>query len=283
VNQVPGAQNAVAQVVSEVTPTRPRGLTGASLSVLRQASQLRAVPSLVAFGLGLALWQAITTSGAVPSYVVPQPGRVAAAWMQLMGNGSLWRHVSATLTEATLGFTCAFVAGVTLAYPLARSETLARLTAPFIAATQAMPMVALAPLLVVWFGLGLSSKIIICGLIVFFPILVNSIVGLRSIDRELTDAAKTLGAGRWSCLWFVEIPLSLRPLLGGIRMGLTLAMTGAVVGEFVASDAGLGFLMILSRTNFDAAMLFAASLTMTALSITVYKFISWLEEVLIDW
>jgi NitT/TauT family transport system permease protein len=112
---------------------------------------------------------------------------------------------------------------------------------------------------------------------------VNTTVGLRSIEPEMLDAARTLGAGRWQSLWHVEIPLALRPLLGGIRMGLTLAMTGAIVGEFVASDAGLGFLMILSRTNFDAAMVFAASLTLAAISTVLYKLVGWLEYALIDW
>ena len=144
-------------------------------------------------------------------------------------------------------------------------------------------MIALAPLLVMWFGLGLSSKVIICALIVFFPIVVNTTVGLRSIERGLVDAARSLGANTVQCLWHVEIPLALRPLLGGVRMGLTLAMTGAMVGEFVASDAGLGFLMILSRTNFDASMVFAASLTMAAISTLLYKTIGWLEYTLIDW
>ena len=117
----------------------------------------------------------------------------------------------------------------------------------------------------------------------FFPILVNTTVGLRSIDREMIDAARSLGAGAWQSLWYVEVPLALRPLLGGVRMGLTLAMTGAIVGEFVASDAGLGFLMILSRTNFDASMVFAASLTMAAISTLLYKSVGWLERALIDW
>src|SRR4051812_2205612 len=115
------------------------------------------------------------------------------------------------------------------------------------------------------------------------PMVLAASISSRSIERELIDAAKTMGAGWLECLWYVEVPLSLRPLLGGIRMGLTLAMTGAVVGEFVAADAGLGFLMVLSRTNFDAAMLFAASLTMAALSITIYKLVAWLEDILIDW
>ena len=229
------------------------------------------------------VWQSVADRSLVPAYILPAPGRVLTAWMQLLTNGALWHHVSATLSEALLGFAIAFIAGTALGYPLARSETLNRLASPFVATTQAMPMIALAPLLVMWFGLGLTSKAIICALIVFFPILVNTVVGLRSIEREMTDAARTLGAGRLAMLWYVEVPLALRPLLGGVRIGLTLAMTGAIVGEFVAADAGLGYLMVLSRTNFDASMVFAASLTVAAISTLLYKMVGWAEQVLIDW
>jgi NitT/TauT family transport system permease protein len=248
---------------------------------MQRIARVRAAPLLFALVLGLVVWQALTPF--VPAYMLPEPARVGATWLRLLLNGSLLHHVGTTLSEALLGFLVAFVVGVGMAYPLARSQTLASLMAPFIAATQAMPMVALAPLLVVWFGLGLSSKVIICALIVFFPILVNTIVGLRSIDREMLDAAKTLGAGARQTLWYVEVPLALRTLLGGIRMGLTLAMTGAVVGEFVAADSGLGFLMVLARTNFDPAVLFAAAITLAGLSILGYSLVGALEQWLIDW
>jgi NitT/TauT family transport system permease protein len=229
------------------------------------------------------VWQAAADRALLPAYVLPPPARVLAAWLQIVQNGALWHHASATLSEALAGFSVALLAGGALAYPLARSETLSRLASPFIATTQALPMIALAPLLVMWFGLGLSSKVIICALIVFFPILISSMVGLRSIDRELLEAARSLGASAWQTLWFVELPLALRPVLGGVRLGLTLAMTGAIVGEFVASDAGLGFLMVLSRTNFDAAMVFAAALTVAAISTLLYKLVGWLDQSLIRW
>ena len=250
-------------------------------SRLSRVAALRGAPTVLALAAGLGIWQWLTSF--VPAYMLPEPARVGATWLRLLLNGSLAHHVSTTLSEALLGFAVAFVVGIGLAYPLARSQTLSSLMAPFIAATQATPMIALAPLLVVWFGLGLSSKVIICALIVFFPILVNTVVGLRSIDHEMLDAAKTLGAGALQTLWYVEVPLALRTLLGGVRMGLTLAMTGAVVGEFVAADSGLGFLMVLARTNFDPAVLFAAAITMAALSIVAYTGIGWLERRLIDW
>jgi len=273
----PGEINPAATQVAQAD-VRP---AGDGRNRVQRIAHVRAAPTLLALVLGLSVWQLLTPF--VPSYMLPDPARVGATWLRRLLNGSLVQHVATTLSEAVLGFLLAFVVGVSLAYPLARSQTLSSLMAPFIAATQATPMVALAPLLVVWFGLGLGSKVIICALIVFFPILVNTMVGLRSIDREMLDAAKTLGAGLRQMLWYAEVPLALRTLLGGIRMGLTLAMTGAVVGEFVAADSGLGFLMMLARTNFDPAVLFAAAITMAALSILAYTVIGWLEQRLIDW
>jgi putative riboflavin transport system permease protein len=255
--------------------------TVAGRAAVRRLASVRLLPTLSAIVIGMLVW--LTLTQFVPSYMLPLPQKVGETWLRLLLNGSLWKHVSTTLSEALLGFGLAFVVGASLAYPLARSEALASLLAPYIAATQAMPMIALAPLLVVWFGLGLESKVIVCALIVFFPILVNTMVGLRSIEREMIDAARTLGAGALETLWYVEIPLSLRTLLGGVRMGLTLSMTGAVVGEFVAANAGLGFLMVLARTNFDPTVLFAASLTMAGLSILGYVIIGAIERWLIDW
>ena len=264
-------------------PAAARWRARPALSALGQIAALPLVPTLLAIGVALIIWQQVAEHALLPPYVLPLPSKVLAAGEQLIANGALWRHVSATLTEALLGFAIAFVCGVALAYPLARSEALSRLAAPFIATTQAMPMIALAPILVMWFGLGILSKLIICALIVFFPILVSTMVGLRSIDREMLEAARTLGADTWQSLRYVETPLALRSVLGGVRLGLTLAMTGAMVGEFVASDAGLGFLMVLSRTNFDAPMVFAAALTLSAVSTLLYKSVGWLEQVLIDW
>ena len=279
----PGTRSAV-DVRPLARPTATSRLAGRSLSrAVVQVGGLPLIPSALAVAAALVLWQAATDRAVLPSYVLPPPARVLAAWLQLLQNGSLWHHVSATLSEALAGFAIALLVGGLLAYPLAHSETLSRLASPFIATTQAMPMIALAPLLVMWFGLGLTSKVIICALIVFFPILVSTMVGLRSIDRELLEAARSLGASTRQTLWYVELPLAMRPVLGGVRLGLTLAMTGAIVGEFVASDAGLGFLMVLSRTNFDASMVFAAALTMAAISTLMYKFVGWLDQALITW
>jgi NitT/TauT family transport system permease protein len=238
------------------------------------------VAGVVAGGVA---WQAVAAAGLVPAYVLPAPGAVLTKWLALYSNGLLWHHASTTLLEGLLGFALAFVVGVGLGYPLARSRVVAGILAPYVAASQAIPVVALAPLLVLWFGLGLLPKVLICALIVFFPILVNTAVGLRTIDRSLIEAAHSMGASAVQTLWYVEIPLALRTLLGGVKMGLTLAMTGAVVGEFVAANAGLGYLMTLARSNYDSPMLYAALLTLAGTAVLGYALITALESLLIDW
>ncbi len=231
----------------------------------------------------LLLWQLVVLAAWVPPYILPAPGAVAAKAVALAQTGALQRHVGTTLVEALLGFAIALVIGTAVGYVIGKSKLLAGAVAPYIAALQAIPIVALAPLLVAWFGLGLAPKMIIATLIVFFPILVNTVVGLQSIDPELTDAAQTLGAGRWSMLWYVEAPLAARAYLGGVKMGLALAMTGAMVAEFVAADSGLGFMMTLARSNYDAPMLYVAALTMALVAFLGYALVTLLEWTFIDW
>jgi NitT/TauT family transport system permease protein len=239
--------------------------------------------SLGAVLAGLMIWQALTSSRAVPAYMLPTPASVWNDWWTLAGNGVLWQHTSATLTEALLGFLLAFVVGSAVAYPLARSRVVASILSPYVAGTQAMPILALAPLLMIWFGLGLFSKTLICAIIVFFPILVNTAVGLRTVDRSLLEAAWTEGAGSWRTLWWIEVPLALRTILGGVRMGLTLSLTGAIVAEFVASSAGLGYLMSLARSEYDAPLVFVAALTMVGLAVLGYLLINLVEYLVVDW
>lgn len=215
--------------------------------------------------------------------MLPAPRAVWHEWWRLWNNGVMPRDLGTTLAEALSGFGVALVAGVVLGLLLARTRVLSPILSPFVAASQAMPIIAFAPLLVVWFGFGLLPKTIICALIVFFPILVNTESGLRSVDRDLIEASWTMGGSGWQTLRYVELPLALRPLLAGIRMGLTLAITGAVVAEFVAASAGLGYLMNYGRTLYDAPMVFAASLTMALVAMLGYALVSGLERLLITW
>jgi NitT/TauT family transport system permease protein len=215
--------------------------------------------------------------------MLPSPAAVWRDGWTLAGNGVLWHHTSATLTEALLGFALALVVGAVAGYGVAKNRIVANILSPYIAGVQAMPMLALAPLFMVWLGFGILSKSVICAIIVFFPILVNTAVGLRTVDRSLVESAWTEGAGPWRTLWSIEVPLALRTILGGIRMGLTLSLTGAIIAEFVAASSGLGYLMELARSEYDTPLLFVAVITMVGLAVLGWLLIGLIEHLIIDW
>lgn len=232
---------------------------------------------------GLLAWQIVYKANIVADYSLPSPYAVAHEWWLLAKKGVIWQHIWATLREALFGFLLALVVALLLSYPLAKSRLFASILSPYIAGTQAMPMLALAPLLVVWFGLGLFSHMLICAVIVFFPMLVSFAVGLSNVERSMVESAWTEGAGRWNTLRHIEFPLASRSILAGVRMGVTLSFTGAIVAEFVSSSAGLGYLMEFARGQYDAPLLFASALTMVAVAVIAYVLIGVLEYVLIDW
>jgi NitT/TauT family transport system permease protein len=154
---------------------------------------------------------------------------------------------------------------------------------PFLVASQAVPIVAIAPLLIIWFGSGIFSKVLICALIVFFPVLVNTIVGIRAVPRALNELMRSLRASRWQILWTLEIPAALPVFLGGLRIGATLSVIGAVVGEFVGADRGLGFLINVGRGQYDTALVFVAIFTLIALALSLYGLVLLLEKRLLAW
>jgi NitT/TauT family transport system permease protein len=243
--------------------------------------------SLTASGLAilfaLLVWEVMSAKHVVATYSLPTPHSVWTEWWALSRRGILWHHVWVTVHVALFGWAFAFVVAFVFSYPLSRSPLFASFLAPYIAGTQAMPILALAPLLTVWFGLGLFSKMLICAVICFFPMMVTFSVALQNVDRTLIDAAATEGAGRWTSLRYIELPLATRTILAGVRMGLTLSMTGAIVSEFVAASAGLGYMMELGRNQYDAPLVFAAALTLIGIAVFFYVVVGLLERVLIDW
>ncbi len=203
-------------------------------------------------------------------------------WL-VAGNGTLLRHTLYTLLEVLAGLTL----GVTLAsvtgYFLAKFPTVEKLLSPYVVASQAIPIVAIAPLLIIWFGPGLVSKILICALIVFFPVLINTIVGLQSVPEDLHDLMRSLQATKRQTFWLLEVPASLPIFLGGLRVGATLAVIGAVVGEFVGADRGLGFLVNRARAEYDTALVFVAIFTLVVLALSMYGIVTLLERRLLAW
>lgn len=233
--------------------------------------------------LFIGLWSVITVVGDYPAFILPDPMNVLRTTVEIVANGTLWHHAQATLVEIIGGLSLGLSLATILGYLLAKSPVLERLAGPYIVASQSIPAVAIAPLLVIWFGSGKLSKVLICGLVVFFPVLVNTIVGIRSVDAGLKTLMHSLRANRWQTFIMLEIPAAMPVLLGGLKIGVTLSVIGAVVGEFVAADRGLGFLINLSKGIFDTPLLFAALFTLAFISLVLYVMITWLEYWLLAW
>lgn len=241
--------------------------------------------ALVPLSLLLAILacELLVTIGNWPAFILPAPSLVWVKFIQSVQDGSLARHTAYTLLEVISGLSLGVSAATLLGYLLAKSPAAERLLSPYIVASQSVPVVAIAPLLVIWFGPGLFSKILICALIVFFPVLVNTVVGLRSVPDDLRDLMRSLKATRWQTFWMLEAAAALPVFLGGLRIGATLAVIGAVVGEFVGADRGLGFLINRARGQYDTALVFVAVLTLVLLATTLYSSVALLEAVTLKW
>jgi NitT/TauT family transport system permease protein len=233
--------------------------------------------------LALCAWQGLVILGNYPSFILPSPLVVWTRLVQVIADGSLLRHAAVTLLEVISGLALGVAVATALGYLLARSLPLERLLSPYIVASQSVPIVAIAPLLVIWLGPGVFSKILICALIVFFPVLINTVVGVRSVPADLRDLLRSLRATRWQTLRFLEAPASLPVFLGGLRVGATLAVIGAVVGEFIGAKSGLGFLINLGRGLYDTPLVYVSAFTLIALAMTLYGLVAWLESRLLAW
>src|SRR5512140_588032 len=233
--------------------------------------------------LGLAAWQGVVIAAGLPAFILPSPGQVWVRFLQALGDGGLLYHTGNTLLEVLLGLALGISAATVLGYGLAHSPSLEKLVSPYLVASQAIPVVAIAPLLVIWFKEGLFSKVLICALIVFFPVLVNTVVGLRAVPRDLRDLMRSLRATPAQTLRYLELPAALPVLLGGLRVGVTLSVIGAVVGEFVAADRGLGFLINVARGQYDTPMVFVAVLTLVAMALALYGAVIWIEKKVLSW
>ena len=166
---------------------------------------------------------------------------------------------------------------------LGKNRTLDRLLSPYIVASQTVPIVAIAPLLVIWFGSGLTSKVLICALIVFFPTLISTMVGIRNVDADLRDLMRSLRANAWQIFTKLELPAALPVLFGGLKLSVILSVVGAVVGEFVGADVGLGFMINLGRGVLDTSMIFVAVFALVLIAQTFYVVVSLLERHLLRW
>ena len=274
----PEASDAAPSAPSEVAAPRPgMGKARKSAVALLSASWR---PAVVMAGL-LGIWWLVTALELVPPYLIPSPAAVwdvfVAEWPQLL------QHTAVTTQETILGFILAAILGVVTAVILVYSPTAEKSVYPLILFAQVIPKIAIAPILVVWFGFGMTPKVILAVLIAFFPVVVSAVAGLRSVDPELLELSSTMGASRWKTFRKIRFPTSLPHLMSGLKVAVTLAVTGAVVGEFVGADQGLGYVLLLASGNLNAPLLFAVLILMSVIGIVLFLLVELLERLVIPW
>ncbi len=229
------------------------------------------------------LWAALVAWQEYPPFILPSPALVWRKFLAVAGDGSIWLHVSVTLLEIVLGLAVGLSAAFSLGYLLGKHRSLERIASPYIVASQSIPIVAIAPLIVIWMGSGLASKVAVTALITFFPVLIATIVGIRNVDADLHDLMLSLRAGRWQLFWKLELPAALPVIFGGLKLSATLAVVGAVVGEFMGASAGLGYLINLARGIFDTPLMFVAILLLVVIAQALYLSVAALEGRLLRW
>ncbi|MDI3339140.1 MAG: ABC transporter permease [Sphaerobacter sp.] len=230
---------------------------------------------------GVALWEALVQITQTPRWFLPAPSAVAAAL------GENWRllarHTLVTAEETLLGFALACLLGVAVATAIAFSRLVERTIYPLVVASQAVPIIAVAPLLLVWFGYDLTPKVIVVVLFCFFPITVNTVDGLRAADRAAVDLLRSMGAGPGQVWRLVRLPSALPYLISGARVAAAVSVVGALVGEWVGSAAGLGYFMIRSASQFLTDRVFAAVVLSALLGLVLFGAVSLLERLLLPW
>ncbi|MEO6350794.1 MAG: ABC transporter permease [Candidatus Limnocylindrales bacterium] len=240
------------------------------------------VPVALAFVVFVLIWKAVVVVGGYPTFILPPPETVGARFVDAWLNGTMTPHVMATLSEIGWGLLIGASLAVVIGYLIARSPLAGRLLSPYLVAAQATPILALAPLLVLWLGTGLAPKVVICTLIVFFPVAVATMVGIRSVDGRLLELGRSLRATRWQVFRHLELPAAMPQILGGLRVGATLAVIGAIVGEWAGAPQGLGVLINLARGSlFDTPLLFATLVTVAAIGVALYSLVVLAERLLI--
>jgi NitT/TauT family transport system permease protein/putative hydroxymethylpyrimidine transport system permease protein len=244
------------------------------------------LPALLLAGL-IGAWQVAASTGAIADalnleeFLVPSPSEIASSLWE--NRELLAENAWVTLREVLLGFACGLAAGLGFAVALHLSETLRRAAYPLVIASQTIPIVVIAPILVVWFGFGIGPKLAIVALICFFPITVNTLDGLRSVDPEATKMMRTLDASRGQILWRLEAPTALPYAFSGAKIAVAVAVIGAVFGEWAGSDSGLGHLMLQDNAQLETARLFASVFVLSAIAIGLFGLLALAERRVVTW
>lgn len=239
--------------------------------------------SLLILAALLGLWEGAIGLFEVPSYIVPAPSAIFQALVNGLSSGLYLSNLLVTMTEVVVGFGVGFALALVLGVLIALSPRSETYVYPYIIMFQSMPKVALAPVLVVWFGLGISSKIVNVALISFFPILVNTIAGLRSVDPDRVNLMRSLGADEWQIFKMLRLPNALPFIVAGVEVGIIMSLLGAIVAEFVGAEAGLGMLIQSMNNSLDVAGQFSILILLSALGLSLNKIVGFIGDRLLFW
>jgi NitT/TauT family transport system permease protein len=229
----------------------------------------------------LAIWEIAVAVLKVPPYLLPPPIEIVRVFVDEFAKIAF--HGWVTLYEMLLGYALAVAIAIPLAIAITSSERFDRFTMPTLLFFQVVPKVAIAPLFLVWFGVGALPKVLVAFLISFFPIVIDAAVGLRSMSAEMRDLARSMGASRMQVFAQFRLPTSLPYLFSGLKVAATLAVAGAVVGEFVGADKGLGYLLLVTNSNLETALMFATLFALTFIGLMFFYAVEFLEALLIPW
>jgi NitT/TauT family transport system permease protein len=234
------------------------------------------VGQILVFVVFFAIWEALVHLLHIKPVILPPPTRVAEVAYE--NRDLLLKNTWPTFVAISLGFLSAVVTGFVIAVGIAYSKILRELTYPFLVAAQILPKIAFAPLFLIWFGFGLTPKVVIAAMIAFFPIVINTAKGLSSVDTELLQYMDSLGASAWEKFSKISLPWAMPFFFAALKISITLAIVGAVVGEFVAAGEGLGYVINASNISLDTELMFAAIICMSVLGIALFLVIVLLER-----
>lgn len=259
-------------VAADTASPRSGGATGAAG---------RWVPPLLLLAALVALWELVVRVAAVPAWLLPAPSAVARTMVE--ERGLLLANARVTLLEVVAGFVLALVVGLVLAFLIDASPTLDRAVYPLVVASQTVPVPAIAPLLLIWFGYGLLPKVLVTALIGFFPIVVATVDGLRAADRETLAMLRAFGASNRTLFRLVRLPAALPAVFSGAKIAVTVCVIGAVFGEFVGAREGLGYLLTRAIAQFRTDRVIAAVALLSAMGIGLFLLVSLAERLLLPW
>ncbi len=253
------------------------------ISTLTTSPRRAWIRQLVAFAILLALWETAGRIGLANPLYAPAPSRIAAALVDLFGGGSIWPHIEATFTAALGGLGLGILIGITLAVVAAMVPLFAELLEPVMTLLNAIPRVILAPLFVIWFGIGTSSKVALAVVLVAVLMFFTVFTGIRQVDQRLVERIITLGGGRGALVGHVYLPSVAAWVMGSLKVAIGFAFTGAVVGEFVAASRGLGYLLSFAQSTYNSALMLAIVLVIMVVVLAIFALGGWLERRLLRW